>query len=456
MLQFGTVQWVADVINRNRLDSSHGITLQTQMLANTDAGRVALMAKSADIVTSDWTFVATQRAAGTKLCFAPFSSSTGGVMVQPSSPVRSLTDLAHRRLGVAGGPLDKSWLIVRAAAKAGTGLNLAEAADVVYGAPPLLNAKLQQNELDAVLTYWNFAARLEVAGSHQIVSVSDCTHDLGFASPISLVGFVFHQDWAEQNPSVIGGFLSAITEAEDMLVKSETEWRKVRPVMNAADDALFESFRRRFIEGIAHPSAEMQEQAARKLFDVLLRTGGKRVTDGLDQLPPEISGPHQMPRWAMPDRAARILSLLGLIALWWLAARFTTSPQLLPGPVRVLAFAWRETLDGALPWNVSITIARVAAAFTAAMLVGGILGYLAGRSARVDAVVDPWAVVMLNLPVLVVVVLAYIWIGLNDTAAVLAVAIAKVPGFCHDPGRGPHTGSATERSGGDVPSSPLA
>ena len=46
---------------------------------------------------------------------------------------------------------------------------------------------------------------------------------------------------------------------------------------------------------------------------------------------------------------------------------------------------------------------------------------------RVDAVVDPWAVVTLNLPVLVVVVLAYIWIGLNDTAAVLAVAIAKAP-----------------------------
>ena len=111
MLQFGTVQWVADVISRNKLDASHGIALQTQTLANTDAGRVALMAKSADIVTSDWTFVASQRAAGTRLCFAPFSSSTGGVMVQPSSPIRSLADLAHRRLGVAGGPLDKSWLI---------------------------------------------------------------------------------------------------------------------------------------------------------------------------------------------------------------------------------------------------------------------------------------------------------------------------------------------------------
>jgi NitT/TauT family transport system substrate-binding protein len=291
ILQFGTVQWVADVVSRNKLDTNHGITLQTQTLANTDAGRVALMAKSADIVTSDWTFVASQRAAGTKLCFAPFSSATGGVMVQPSSPIRSLADLANRRLGVAGGPLDKSWLIVRAAAKAKAGLDIAEANTVVYGAPPLLNAKLQQNELDAVLTFWNFAARLEVEGSRQIASVSDCTRDLGFASPISLVGFVFHQEWAEQNRPVIDGFLSAMTEAEDVLTRSETEWRKVRPLMNAGDDALFESFRRRFIDGIAHPSAEAQEQAARKLFDVLLHTGGKRSTDGLDHLPPGIFWP---------------------------------------------------------------------------------------------------------------------------------------------------------------------
>jgi NitT/TauT family transport system permease protein len=61
------------------------------------------------------------------------------------------------------------------------------------------------------------------------------------------------------------------------------------------------------------------------------------------------------------------------------------------------------------------------------MLAGSVLGYFAGRFRRVDSVIDPWAVIALNLPLLVVVVLAYIWIGLNDTAAVLAVAIAKAP-----------------------------
>ena len=130
---------------------------------------------------------------------------------------------------------------------------------------------------------------------------------------------------------------------------------------------------------------------------------------------------------SLPGRSTRAASLLGLVLLWGAAAYLVSSPLLFPGPVPVLRFAWRASLDGELPWNVGVTLVRVIAAFVVAMLVGGALGYVAGRSRRLDALIDPWAVVTLNLPVLVVVVLAYIWVGLNDTAAVLAVAIAKAP-----------------------------
>jgi NitT/TauT family transport system permease protein len=135
----------------------------------------------------------------------------------------------------------------------------------------------------------------------------------------------------------------------------------------------------------------------------------------------------RLPYGFVTGRSVRILSLLALVLLWWVAAILAASPQSLPGPVPVLLFAWREIRNGALPWNVAITLLRVVAAFIVAMLVGGVLGYVAGRSRRVDAFIDPWAVVALNLPLLVVVVLAYIWIGLNDTAAIVAVAVAKAP-----------------------------
>ena len=123
----------------------------------------------------------------------------------------------------------------------------------------------------------------------------------------------------------------------------------------------------------------------------------------------------------------RAASLAAFVGLWWVASRAAGNPALLPGPPAVLGFAWRATLSGAMPRNIALTSLRVAAAFSISMLVGSVAGYIAGRSPRADALMDPWLVILLNLPVLVVVVLCYIWVGLNDVAAVLAVALVKTP-----------------------------
>lgn len=123
----------------------------------------------------------------------------------------------------------------------------------------------------------------------------------------------------------------------------------------------------------------------------------------------------------------RCLSLLGLILLWWVAAKASGNAQLMPPPGAVAAFAARAIVSGEMPRNIAITLARVVVAFTLSMLAGSAIGFAAGRSPRADALIDPWLVVILNLPVLVVIVLMYIWVGLNEAAAVLAVAIAKVP-----------------------------
>jgi NitT/TauT family transport system substrate-binding protein len=290
ILQFGTVQWVADVIRRHALDSRHGFALNTVTLANTDAGRVSLMAGASDLVVSDWPFVAVQRAAGTKLCFAPFSSSSGGIMTGTQSSILGLADLRDRKLGVVGGPVDKSWLIVQAAGRA-QNIDLASAAEVVYGAPPLLGAKLRQGELDAVLTYWNFAAELESAGFRQAVSVAQCATALGISSHISVVGFVFHEDWAKANRTAIDGFLAAVGDAERLLARSGDEWLAIRPLMNADGDALFARLRDRFREGVTHEDAAGQEKAAERMFAVLHDTGGSRATGGIDVLPPGIFWP---------------------------------------------------------------------------------------------------------------------------------------------------------------------
>ncbi len=125
--------------------------------------------------------------------------------------------------------------------------------------------------------------------------------------------------------------------------------------------------------------------------------------------------------------ASRALSLLALLALWWFCARLAADPGRLPGPVAVALFAWDAALRGNLLPAMLATLGRVACAFVLSMLAGAAIGMVAGRSKAADAVIDPWLVIALNLPVLMVVVLIYIWLGLTEAAAILAVCIAKIP-----------------------------
>lgn len=86
-----------------------------------------------------------------------------------------------------------------------------------------------------------------------------------------------------------------------------------------------------------------------------------------------------------------------------------------------------EARSGALLFNLAATLARVAAAFILAMGFGTVIGVLMGRHRAVDRIADTWVVILLNLPALVIIVLAYVWVGLNEVAAIGAVALNKLP-----------------------------
>ncbi len=122
----------------------------------------------------------------------------------------------------------------------------------------------------------------------------------------------------------------------------------------------------------------------------------------------------------------RALSLAALLALWQAAALFA-DPRRLPGPGPVFETMVAEAQSGALFSNLAITLARVLAAFALAMSFGAAIGYAMGRHRTLNRLLDPWLVVLLNLPALVVIVLAYIWAGLTEVAAIGAVALNKLP-----------------------------
>ncbi len=122
----------------------------------------------------------------------------------------------------------------------------------------------------------------------------------------------------------------------------------------------------------------------------------------------------------------RSLSLLGFVAVWQAAAWFAAS-DLLPTPTAVLESLWGHAGSGDLGYHLRVTLARVAVSFAIAMAVGTAIGIVMGRSHRLDAALDGVLVLGLNIPALVTIILCYVWFGLTEVAAVLAVAVNKIP-----------------------------
>jgi NitT/TauT family transport system substrate-binding protein len=277
-VQFGTVHWLLDVIKERKLDAAEGFSLSIRMLASTNAADVALLGGEADIVVADWFWVMRQRKVGGDYLFMPFSAALGSVIVPQDSPLKSIADLKGKTIGVAGGPIDKSWLLLRAySIKEGIG-DLATAARPVFGAPPLLNEQATLGRVDALLNFWPFAARLEAEGYRRLITVAEImrTFDIGNALP--LVGFVFAASLAKDEPRLLRGFANTVKKGQQILQSSNEEWDRIRPLTKARSDAEFQTLRDRYREGLLHTWNAQDRQAAGKLFSIVRQVGGEEVT----------------------------------------------------------------------------------------------------------------------------------------------------------------------------------
>jgi NitT/TauT family transport system substrate-binding protein len=281
----GTFAWELDVIGDRGFDKAAGLTIETAEFASAQAAELALLAGQVDIMISDWLYVSRLRSLGERLTFYPYSSAIGAIMTPRMSAIGSLSDLKGKTLAVAGGPLDKSWLIVQGAALR-NGLDLKSQASIVYGAPPLLAAKARQGEFAASLLFWNFCAELEAAGFHRLVGVEDLAMELGATGPIANLGYVFSEDWARRNEAALASFLDMTRKAKNVLAQSPEEWERLKPRLNLGDEGALTVFRERYVQGIPHRSVDAEEADARTLFALLAKLGGPELVGKASELVP--------------------------------------------------------------------------------------------------------------------------------------------------------------------------
>jgi NitT/TauT family transport system substrate-binding protein len=272
----GTLSWELEIIRAHGLDKKADLDIQALELATPEAGKVAVRGGSADMFLSDWLYVSRERALGDAMQFYPSTSTLGGVMVPANSPIKDVTDLKGKKLAVAGGPIDKSWLLLQGLARRAN-VDLRRQATIVYGAPPLLTQKALQGEHDATLTYWNFCADLESKGHKEVIPTGDVMRKLGAKAPVAILGYTFDGAWAAKNKSAVDRFIDAARQAKNILASSEAEWQRLAPRIGVSDRNALALYRQRYRDGIVTRSVAEEEADARALYGVLAEIGGTEL-----------------------------------------------------------------------------------------------------------------------------------------------------------------------------------
>lgn len=282
-LETGTLNWELQTIIDHGLDEANGFHLELLKLADNGATRVALAGGEAEFAVADWIWVARQRAAGQDLVAFPYSTAVGAILVPADSPAQSLEDLRGGSIGIAGGPLDKSWLILRAYGEQEYGFDLAAESEQVFGAPPLIMKAGLDGETDASINFWHLSAKMEAAGMRELMSVTDAAEALGLDPETPLLTFVMDGEFATAHPDLVQGLYRASRDAKDLLME-DAAWEDIRPMMNAETDAEFEALQAGYRAGI--PSeGPVDTEAAGRMLGFMADLGGEELVGDATTLP---------------------------------------------------------------------------------------------------------------------------------------------------------------------------
>lgn len=285
VLTFGTVNWELAALKNLHLLADAPFQIKLHPLANPQAGKIALQAGAVDIIVSDWVWVSHLRSTGADFTFYPYSTTSGALMVAEDSAIQSVQDLAASKLGIAGGELDKSWLLLQALAQQKYQLNLNQSITKVYAAPPLLNQQLLRGRLDAIINYWHFAAQLETQGYRQIINGKEILQQLGIKQEVPTLGYVFSRQWANQHQATINAFLKATQQAKNRLCQSDLTWSAIIPLIHVKDSATQAKLRERYCQGRVKQWGQKEQQAAQSIYSLLKQFSRNKLTGNASTLP---------------------------------------------------------------------------------------------------------------------------------------------------------------------------
>ncbi len=286
ILAFGTVNWELTTLNNLKLLENANFHLEIHPVANPQAGKIALQSGAVDMIVSDWIWVSRLRSTGSDFTFFPYSTTSGALVVPEQSSIKTVDDLQGKKLGIAGGELDKNWLLLQALARQNNQLDLFNSVEKIYAAPPLLNQQILHNRVDAIINYWHFAARLEAQGYKQIINGKEILQKLGIKVEVPTLGYVFNHSWANQHKTDVNQFLKLTQQAKDQLCLSDKTWAQIVPLTKAKNNNTAHKLRQRYCNGRIKNWGEKEHQAAAKIYTLLRNLSNNKLTGNSEHLQP--------------------------------------------------------------------------------------------------------------------------------------------------------------------------
>lgn len=281
VLQFGTAHWELDHILHQGLDQKNGYRLELKLVANLPASRLAVTSGSVNGAVADLLWAQARFQAGTPYRYVPFSSRIGDIVVPEGSDIHSVSDLAGKRIGVAGGPDSKGWILLQKLADQ-QGISLNQSADVQFAAPPLLSQALKRKQVDVIVTYWHFAARLRGEGGwRSAFGMADLLTALDLDRSLPVLGYVFPADWAQEHSPLIDRFAASLHQAKAELAQDESHWQRLRPLMGNPEDGVFEALREGFIAGTPAPQTDQRIADLHRLLELTGADANRLMTADL-------------------------------------------------------------------------------------------------------------------------------------------------------------------------------
>jgi NitT/TauT family transport system substrate-binding protein len=268
VIAWGTVNWELQHIKQTQLDHKNGYDLVIDRVASLSAARIAITAGNTDFIVSDWLWASERNHKGANLRFIPFSKQVGSIIAAQGNNIANYSSLKGKRIGIAGGPMNKGWILMRAAAKK-EGIDLQQEAKIQFGAPPLLSQAIKNGQLDILATFWHYGARLEAEGYQKLYSLETIMRDFGLKSNVPMLGYLYKAKLGDQHSHLISAFYKSIHEAKAQLAVDDSAWQTLRPFMKSENDKIYHALITGYRSGIPDELNQQQIEDAANFYKII-------------------------------------------------------------------------------------------------------------------------------------------------------------------------------------------